>query len=133
MVAKKTATKEATKIFAIERPKPRSDKSKKGARAICEAVNKKHGTNISFRTVEKLVKKGLVGVSPPLRIVANTRQVELARFAELVCLGGRSGAVKDDLGRDMIIVPSDSPKMREGSGDLGRRSVGKDRVYAGDA
>ena len=64
--SKKAATKEATKLYAIERPKSRSDKSKKGAREICEAVNEKRGTTISSRTVEELVQKGIVGVSPPL-------------------------------------------------------------------
>jgi len=95
--ATKKAFKEATSsLYANERTKPRSDETKVGARDICVAMNKKHHTGISCRTVEHLVQNGIVGVSPQIKgetgvvppTIWNTLMVAFTSYVQIRQING---------------------------------------------
>ena len=62
---RKEAIKEATLLYAENKPKPMSDKTRLSAANVCKIINQKHGTNISTRHIQLCVQNNLVGASPP--------------------------------------------------------------------
>jgi len=78
-------------------------------------VNEKHGTNVSFRSVEELVQKGIVGVSPPLNNnhdggipwrVFRTLKGAFESFIQIKQINGEGGSTlnKKNLGRQVNLA-----------------------------
>ena len=53
--------------MCIEKNRPKTDRTKKGAREISLSINEKYNSNIHPRRVEKLVQEIIIDETPPKR------------------------------------------------------------------